>query len=263
MLSRSEQRLLRALGRRRRRDAEGLFLAEGVRVVEDLLAAGLVLRLAVISSSLEDTARGRALLERLRRGVGVREVSEAELRTLAGTETPQGVLVAAAVPAVELRQVEPGERAAVLVLDGVQDPGNVGTLVRTAAALGAAAVISLPGTADVWNAKAVRSSAGAVFRVAVVGAAWEPAREWLRERGFVIYGADAGGRDVSGIERADRTALVVGNEGGGLGAGVVRDADGLVAVPIRPGVDSLNVAVAAGILLFALAGREARGGESG
>lgn len=249
-LTRSEEKLVRSLGRRRVREDQALFLAEGIRVVEELLRSGIVPRLALLSSSLEDTSRGRALAAALRERGVAREVGDAELAGLADTSTTQGVLVVAEMPAAGLAAVEPGAEATALVLDGVQDPGNLGTLARSAAAFGCDALICLPGTVDPWNPKAVRASAGALFRFPVVTAGLEAAVHWLERHGFELLGADAAGEPVERVEPAPRVALVVGNEGAGLSQEARARCARLVAVRMREGTESLNVAVATGILLY-------------
>ncbi|HEX8904677.1 MAG TPA: TrmH family RNA methyltransferase, partial [Longimicrobiaceae bacterium] len=180
-LSRREERLLRSLAERRHREAEGLFVAEGVRAVEDLAASGLPLRFAVASSSLEDTPRGAALRRALEsKGVAVRDAADRELRALAGTEHPQGIVAVAEIPRWTLDALRvDAEPAVVLVLDAVQDPGNFGTLVRTAEALGAAGAIALPGTVDAWNPKSVRAAMGSSFRLPIVPAGWDESAPWL------------------------------------------------------------------------------------
>lgn len=255
MLSRSEERLIRGLHRRKVRQEEGLFLAEGIRVVEDLVESDLPLRLAVVSPSAEESERGRELVRSLEERCPVRRVSEPELAALAATETPQGVLAVAEIPRQDLAALRIEGAAAALVLDGVQDPGNFGTLVRTADALGAAFVAALPGTVDPWNPKSVRSAAGAAFRVPIVQPTPEELFEWLHERGFTMYGADMSGAPVDRVELAQRAALVVGNEGAGLSPTALQAVDGLLAVPIKGHAESLNVAIAAGILLFFLTRR--------
>jgi len=249
-VSRSESRQIRALGHRKDREAEGLFLAEGVRVVEELLDAGLPVRLAVVSPSLVETGRGAALADRLRNAGPVREVGVGELNELSDTQTNQGVLVVAETPRGSLDAVPADGPSTLLLLDGVQDPGNLGTLVRSAAAFGCHAVAYLPGTVDPWNAKAVRASAGALFRIPVVQAQPEVLMDELAEFGYMVLGADAAGRPVDRLALSGRTVLVVGNEGGGLSGFTRSRADSLVAVPMAGGVESLNVAVAAGILLY-------------
>ncbi|MFP4624013.1 MAG: TrmH family RNA methyltransferase [Gemmatimonadota bacterium] len=250
MLSRSEEKRIRGLARRKNREAEGLFLAEGVRVVEELLGAGVVPRLAVVSSSLEDTERGVRLAARLPAAVEVRHVSASELKALSDTSTPQGVLVVAETPGASLAALAPAGPSVVLVLDGVQDPGNLGTLGRAAAAFGCDGLVYLPGTVDPWSPKAVRASAGAVFRIPVVAATVEGLDGWRARHGYVLAGADAGGEPVGPL--GERVALVVGNEGAGLTGAVAARCDRFVSVPMRGGTESLNVAVAGGILLYEL-----------
>ena len=250
-LSRSQSRLITGLARRKVRETEGLFIAEGVRVVEELVRCGLGIRLAVASPSLEETERGRALSRALEgRGELVR-VGPGQMDALADTRTSQGVLVVAEAPRAALEALSLGDRATALLLDGVQDPGNLGTLARAAAAFGCAALVCLPGTVDAWNPKAVRASAGALFRIPVVPAG-EEALDWLRSAGFAILGADAAGDDVAAASVRGRTALVVGNEGAGLAPGVRDRCDRIVRVPMVEGSESLNVAVAAGILLYVI-----------
>jgi TrmH family RNA methyltransferase len=251
-LTRAEERLVTALRTRKNRAREGLFLAEGVRVTEDALAAGTVLRVALVAPSLGDTPRGCALYDRLSRTTTVRTVSDAELARLSATDAPQGVLIVGTTPVWTLARIALPARATVLVLDGVQDPGNFGTLARAADAFGIAAVLALPGTVDAWNPKAVRAAAGASFRVPVVAASHDDAASWLRAHRFVVLAADTVGTSVERVARAPRTALIVGNEGAGLRAETRALADDVVSIPMPGRAESLNVAVAAGILLFQL-----------
>jgi RNA methyltransferase, TrmH family len=251
MLSRADRALLRGLARRRVREAERLFVAEGSRAVDDLLASPLDIRLLVHASSFEDTSVGSEVLRvASTRGIRVEEVPDSELDALADTQTPQGVLAVGVMPDASLAELAPGPgRNALLLMDAVQDPGNFGTMVRTAEALGARGVITLPGTVDPWNAKSVRSAMGSSFRIPVVGAAWEEAGTWLREHAFTVLVADAAGEPLGDV-RPDRAALVVGNEGAGVSAAARIHADRTVAIPLRGRAESMNVAAAAAILLY-------------
>jgi RNA methyltransferase, TrmH family len=253
VLTQRETRLARALHQRKQRDREGLFLAEGVRAVEDLVASPVPVRLVIGASSLGDTERGDSLREAVvRRGVVYRETDDRTLGSLAGTESPQGVLAIAEIPRAPLEALRVvGEPAAVLVLDAVQDPGNFGTLARTAEALGAAGVVALPGTVDPWNPKSVRAAMGATFRLPVVQAEWDALAPWLRAASFRILAAAAGG-DPFPAAPPRRTALVLGNEGAGVGDETRRHADAVVGIPIRGRAESLNVAAAGAILLHEL-----------
>lgn len=254
MLSRREQSLLRSLRQRKARQAEGLFLAEGVRAVEDLLASPLPVRLAVASSSLGDTPRGRALLHLLAaKGVVLREADDRTLAALADTETPQGILAAAPIPAAGLDalRMDGDGPAVVLVLDAVQDPGNFGTLARTAEALGAVGLVALPGTVDPWNPKSVRAAMGSTFRLPVVEAGWDALAPFLQARGAETLAAVVGGAPL-GDDRPRRAALVLGNEGAGVGDETRAHAHRAVGIPLRGRAESLNVAAAGAILLHDL-----------
>lgn len=254
MLSRREERLLRSLRQRKAREQEGLFLAEGVRAVEDLLASPLPVRLAVAASSLGDTPRGQALLDVLAaRGVALRETGDRELAALADTETPQGILAVAPIPAAGLDAFRAADHDpfVLLVLDAVQDPGNFGTLARTAEALGAAGLVALPGTVDPWNPKSVRAAMGSTFRLPVVEAGWDDLGPYLRAQGVETLAAVVGGEPL-GDARPRRAALVLGNEGAGVGDETRARADRAVGIPLRGRAESLNVAAAGAILLHEL-----------
>jgi len=250
--TRAELRILRGLKRRKFREAERLFAAEGVRVVEELLDSGIDLVFALGSPSLEDTARGRALAARLAAAGVLRRTDDATLAAHADTESPQGVIAVARIPDHSLAALEVRGPAVALVLDGVQDPGNLGTLLRTAEAFAALFAAALPGTADPWNAKSVRAAAGALFRLPTVRTSADELLEWLDRHGFTLYGSDPRGTPADAIEPAQRAALAVGNEGAGLSPRIREAAAVTLAVPIRGRAESLNVAVAAGILLYVL-----------
>ena len=161
--------IVRDLARRRGRERRGLALAEGVRLVEEALASDIVIRGAAVSPALEGTTRGSALKARLAaRNIRLEESTVEELDHLADTEHPQGIVAVIEPKRWSLEDVAVGAGSVVLVLDAVQDPGNMGTLLRTAHALGAAAVIALKGSADLTNSKVLRGSMGAAFRLPAV-----------------------------------------------------------------------------------------------
>jgi TrmH family RNA methyltransferase len=250
-LSRSDVRLIHALHRRKAREAQGFFLAEGIRVVEELVASPLTIKLAVVSSELEDNSRGRALIARLSQRTDVSVVPGHVLRAAAATENPQGVLAVAHEPESNLAGLTPSTLSRVLVCDAVQDPGNLGTLIRVADAFALDAVLLLPGTVDPWNPKVVRSAAGSSFRMAQIAAGIAELEEWFRKHEYRVLGADSTG-EVLAVALPPRVALVVGNEGAGLRAETRTLLDALVRIEMPGPAESLNVAVAAGILLYAL-----------
>jgi TrmH family RNA methyltransferase len=208
---------------------------------------------ALVAPQLAEAPRGATLLETMRqRGVDIVELGPLEFASAADTESPQGVLALAEIPQTPLDSLTLPARARIVVLDAVQDPGNVGTIVRTAAALGATAVVALPGTVDLWNAKVVRSAMGASFHIPVVAAGWEAFDQFRRRDNVAVWGADAGGEPLVSLPAPPRIALLMGNEGAGLSSEARSRVELLVSLPIAANVESLNVAVATGILLYQL-----------
>jgi TrmH family RNA methyltransferase len=189
-----------------------------------------------------------ALVER---GVRLVTVTPAALETLADTEQPQGIVAIVAPPAWSLEQVPTPPRSAVLVLDAVQDPGNVGAILRTALGLGAAGVVALKGTAELTNPKVLRGSMGAAFRLPAASADTDSFLAWAAARGLELLVADSHGEPLHlGVRGGTPLAVVLGNEGAGVGPALLAAAHRRVAIPLAAGVESLNVAVAAGILLY-------------
>jgi TrmH family RNA methyltransferase len=250
--------LARDLQRRRARERESYFVVEGVRAVEELLASSLRVRGVLVAPQLAAAPRGAALLEALRndskgRDYPIAEISEQEFQGASATESPQGVLAIARIPEHSFDSIKTPSR--ILVLDGLQDPGNVGTILRTAAALGVSATVALPGTVDLWNAKVVRGAMGAHFRHVAFHASVNALQRYLTEHHIPLWAADSRGEPLDTVRatlpEASRLAIAVGNEGAGLSPEVSMFAARTVALPID-GVESLNVAVATGIILYEL-----------
>lgn len=220
-----------------------------MRLVEEALAAGVALRQVLASPALESTPRGRQLQAALVvGGHPLESIGEAAFDSLAATENPQGILAVIEPPRWTLEQVrvEPGKPA--LVLDAVQDPGNVGTMIRTAWGLGAAGVIALPGTAEITNPKVLRASMGGAFRIPCVPATESELHAWTEQNRVTTLIAEASAALPARGKR--RIALILGNEGSGVRDSLHQWADEKVGIPLKKGAESLNVAIAAGILLY-------------
>ena len=245
--------LARDLRRRKARERHQLFTAEGVRAVEELLRSSLRVRGVLVAPQLADAPRGLSLIGMLRTArVEIAELPPLDFASAAETESPQGVIAIAEIPDHSLDTLALGERARIVVLDAVQDPGNVGTILRTAAALGASAALALPGTVDLWNAKVVRSAMGASFHFPVLATNWEALDQFRVRESIALWGADAAGVLLDSLLPPPRLALLVGNEGAGLSPEGRSRVDALAALPIGSIVESLNVAVATGIFLYQL-----------
>jgi TrmH family RNA methyltransferase len=225
-------RRLRRLGARRE---PPLVVLEGPRVVAEAAACGVPLELLATREGVEPP---NVVADR------VVTLSARAFAAASQTITPQGVLAVARQPAASVSQALAAARAAgwpLLVLDGLQDPGNVGTICRTAAAVGAPALVVLEGGADPYGAKAVRASAGNVFRLIIGRGSWEDLE------GVGGYGAaPTGGLPLEGADLAGAGLLALGAEVGGLRNSSLE----AVTIPMAEGVESLNVAAAAAVLLF-------------
>ncbi|HVF40099.1 MAG TPA: RNA methyltransferase [Gemmatimonadaceae bacterium] len=248
--------LARDLSRRKSRERQSLFVAEGVRSVEELLRSGLTIKGVLTAPQLDGAQRGSALRASLdNAGVEVIQVSESEFRSAAETESPQGVLAIAAIPERSLDSIRGGTSLRLLVLDGIQDPGNVGTILRTAAALGADATVALPGTVDFWNPKVVRAAMGALYHHHALSSTSTQLFAFLADEKIPLWAADTHGKPVHDVPVPARVALAVGNEGAGLSSSVRELSAETVSLPIASSTESLNVAVATGILLYELRSR--------
>ena len=221
------------------------LLLEGEKTILDAVAAGITLDHVLHDASVRP-GRLAALTS-----AHPRLVSRAVLERLADSKTPQHLLAVARrrdVPVAEILE-RPGP---VVFVFGIQDPGNLGAIVRVAEAAGGAGVLGAPGTADFFHPRAVRASAGSVLRVPVSGrVSFEPFAADAKAAARPICGAvSIGGEDALKSPLSDRSVLVVGTEGAGLPAGAYRFLDRKLTIPMRPPVDSLNAAVATALLLY-------------
>jgi TrmH family RNA methyltransferase len=235
------------------------FLVEGPHAVGDALAApGHQVREVFIT----DAAAGREvglLRTAAEAGVTLRVLSERVMASLGDTVTPQGVVAVVATPAVDVATAFSGAPRLAVVLDHVADPGNAGTVIRTADAAGAAAVVVTNGSVDVWSGKCVRSSAGSVLHLPVVtGVSVDAAIDAARAAGAVVFATAAdGGDDLDDLADAGTlaapTVWLFGSEAHGISAHVRTLADRVVRLPVYGRAESLNLAAAAAICLYSSA----------
>ena len=236
--------------RRAAHDAEEFCVAEGPRLLEEAWRAGVSIQAVLLTEPQAATA-----LDKLPREIPVYRVSRSLFDRVATTEAPQGVAALIRRPTWAAEQLFAASAPLVVVLDGIQDPGNVGTILRSAAAFGASGAILLSGTADPFNPKALRASAGAAFRLpSVTRMAPKQAISLLREHQVRILACMA--RDVRPLVEvtlAGSLALAIGSEARGLSREMLEGADERISVPMRPETDSLNAGMAASIVLYEVA----------
>ncbi len=258
----------RRLAKRALRLRARSFLAEGPQAVSEALAAGVVSQLFVTSAA---RARHPALAgEAARQGAEVHAVSGEVMAELAQTITPQGVLAVCGFVDVPLASLIERAPRLVVILANVRDPGNAGTVFRTADAAGADGVIFASASVDPYNSKCVRASAGSIFHLPLVlGVPVAGAVTSLRDAGLRVLAAD--GRAAQSLDDAEPrgvlakpTAWLFGNEAWGLPSDMLALADEAVAVPIYGKAESLNLAAAAAVCLYAASrAQRARGPEGG
>jgi TrmH family RNA methyltransferase len=233
------------------REAKGLFLAEGLRLAEEAAKSASVEEV-YYHEALGATARGEELLKILSaKARRFFQVTSKVLTALAETETPQGILLVCRCLPGRLQDFRP-EPGPVVVLDGLQDPGNLGAILRTLWAAGGRGLICLPDTADPYSGKAVRASMGGIFRVPVFrDVTWSATARWASDQGYQTVAARAeGGMDYRRLPWQEKTLLCIGNEARGLLTAPPEEVDERVCIPLAQGAESLNAAVAAGILIY-------------
>jgi TrmH family RNA methyltransferase len=252
------RRALSGTGRR----ADGLAGIEGPNLLEEALRAGVRLDCVFVAEGEE----GRLVGLGVGREIDVLVLPARLLNEALATETPQPV--ASLIEPREWGWADllggaSGPAPLIVVLAGLQDPGNLGTILRSAEAFGASGVVSLPGTVSAWNPKAVRASTGSIFRVPMVAATASECFKHLREAGVRAFTASSHAvRPVGLSELARAAAIMIGNEGNGVPAEIAAMTDGEIAIPCPGPVESLNAAVAASVLLYE-ASRQRAGADRG
>ena len=255
----------RKLTRRAGRDAAGEFLAEGPQAVREALAADPPPRELFVTEAA--AARHGDLVERAHAaGVPVSAVTDRAAAALSETASPQGIVAVCRFLDVSLAAALAGTARLVVLLADIRDPGNAGTVLRSADAAGADAVVLAGDSVDPYNGKSVRAGAGSLFHLPVVrGAGLDAALTAARAAGLTVLAADgAGERDLDDLpELAGPTAWLFGNEAWGLPAELGARADARVRIPISPRAESLNLAAAAAVCLFASARAQRAAGGAG
>jgi len=248
----------RQLAKRAFRQRAREFLAEGPQAVSEALAAGGVVTQLFVTAAAQPRYASLIGLA-AGQGADVHAVSGEVMTELAQTITPQGVLAVCEFIDVDLDELTAGPPRLAVILANVRDPGNAGTVLRTADAAGAGGVIFAGSSVDPYNSKCVRASAGSLFHLPVVtGPPVADAVRALRERGLRVLAADGGaGTTLDDLQSAgllsQPTAWLFGNEAWGLPSDVLDLADDVVAVPIYGRAESLNLAAAAAVCLYASA----------
>lgn len=230
------------------RERYGCFIMEGKRAVFEAVEAGVVEQIVVSQAYLRDKdfhiIKGKSL--------PITVLSEAMFARVSETKTPQGILALCKIKKYNLQKVLDEEKS-ILLLSDVRDPGNMGTVIRTAAAAGFGGIIASDGCVDVYNSKVVRSTVGCLFKVKIIqckGCFTNVADE-VKHKGFKLYAAHPrGGKSLFDVGFNDKTAIVLGNEANGIPNTLLKQCDVLVTIAMATGVESLNASVAAALMMY-------------
>ncbi len=240
----SKIKLVRALlGRAKERREANAFVVEGVRLIEEAVNSNWEFRFVLYDETLSE--RGKSQVESLKsRGVDVEMISESLMKSLSETETPQGILAV-----LEFKQLPlTNSLDFVLIPDQIRDPGNLGTLLRSAAATGVHAVLLPPETTDAFAPKVIRSGMGAHFRLPIHSVTWEEIK--TQTKGLQIYLADMNGQSCWETDLRQPLALIVGGEAEGASEEARKLATQKISIPMTGNVESLNAGVAGSVLMF-------------
>jgi TrmH family RNA methyltransferase len=253
----SKIKLVRALlGRAKERHQANAFVVEGVRLVEEAVNSNWGLKFVLYDEKL--SGRGKSKVESLElRGIDVEMVSDRLMKLLSETESPQGLLAV-----VEFQQLPiTSSLNFVLIPDQIRDPGNLGTLLRSAAATGVQAVLLPPETTDAFAPKVLRAGMGAHFRLPIHSMTWGEIEQVSKSANQQIYIADMDGRSCWETDLSQSLALIVGGEAEGASREGRKLANQQISIPMTGKMESLNAGVAGSILMFEVVRQRTKGGR--
>lgn len=230
----------------RERKKEQVFVTEGIRMFEE--APGEFVTAVYVSESFLEKEEHQRCLE----GYSYEVVSDAVFREVSDTQTPQGILAVVRMPHYELKDLLKKERTHLLILDSVQDPGNLGTMVRTGEGAGITGIIMNRTTVDLFNPKTIRSTMGSIYRIPyVITDDLLQTMQTLRQEGVSLYAAHLKGQAFyDAFDYTKACAFLIGNEGNGLSDEVAAAADTYLKIPMEGQVESLNAAISASLLMY-------------
>ncbi|MBI4429566.1 MAG: RNA methyltransferase [Ignavibacteriales bacterium] len=251
-LSKSETRYLRSLARKKFRESEKKFLVEGWRAVKDALSSPFKIELATVLTKYLENPDYQPLLQQLQdRGVALKEISETELRQISDTVHSQGIVALVHQKKYRLPDIVDDKWSFVVVTDAISDPGNLGSILRSADWFGVDAVLLGTGSVELYNEKVVRATASSIFHLpAVENVDLLKALPIIKNKGFFVAATAAGAKtDYQSLQRKTKMAIVLGSEARGIQKVVHELADAIVSIPRVGRAESLNVGVACGIML--------------
>jgi TrmH family RNA methyltransferase len=241
------------------RKTQKRFLIEGMRLCEEMANSNWEAESVLFTSSFQNSPSGKKLLQKFeRRNVKTIPVKPEEIKKLSDTVTPQGIIAVVKIKKFSLNELWSESSNIILALDAIRDPGNVGTLIRTADAFGTGGVILSSDTVELYNPKVVRSTMGSIFHLPIFDEVdLEKTIPQLKRQNFKIYGTDVReGKDLEELNCSGKICLLIGNEAEGLNNNLLDLSDEIIRIPIFGKAESLNASVAGGILLYEITKRK-------
>lgn len=236
--------VIKLLEKSKERKKLGAYIVEGPKMVYEAIGLGLVMKAWVSESFINEATEPLAC--------DYEVLDDKKFKELSGTVTPQGIIAAVKMNQPDVDDIlSDALSTRILILENLQDPGNLGTIIRTAEAAGYNGIFMNKGTVDIYNPKVVRSTMGAIFRVPFLYFdEITDIFDTCRTNGVHIYGAALSGKDIREVTYADRSAFVIGNESKGISKETLSMCDELIKIPMAGSVESLNASVAAGLLMY-------------
>ena len=235
-------KFLKTLKSKKGRSENGLYLIEGKRAVLDAIEHGVKFKSVLVEEGFDSFVSCDC---------EIIEVSRKIIETLSETSSPEGIIAEAYIP--DLRFDINKISGLVIFLDRLQDAGNLGTIIRTADALGAGAVVLSEECVELFNPKTVRATMSSIFNIPIMRADESISTlQALKDKGYTIYSAALAGEDFNSVKNIDnnKSCIIIGNEGNGIRDEILSFSDKIITLPMRGGAESLNAAIAAGILVY-------------
>jgi TrmH family RNA methyltransferase len=255
-MNKNQLKKISSLAHAKYRKIHGLFIAEGAHIAAELLKSDWETRMLVVTPGAADSTELSAIIKTASRlNVAIEIIAQREFSRLSTTDSPRGILAVIVLPRYEAERLSAQKR--ILIADGVSDPGNLGTMIRTAAAFGFGGIVTTSGSADIFNPKTVRATQGALFH-SIVGNHIETGEiiKAIKPTHKIYALAAHDGDDLKSVRPSGKSALVIGAEIEGVSAGLLGISDKILRIPISGQVESLNAAVAAGIAMYEISGHQ-------
>lgn len=249
-VSNSKIKFVNSLQQKNVRLKENLFLCEGLRLCETAIDSSFEIQTAFLTQKMLDDSRGKSLVEKLNDRICF-EVSDQVFRKISETDNPQGILFVMKIPSqhVDSKKILDRKNALIVCLDRIQDPGNLGTILRTSLAVGVDGIFLIDGSVDIYSGKSIRSSMGAIFRLPnIVNISRDEFLNITTGRNVFSTTANAP-KKYFDVDFSNETILVFGNEANGIDTNIL-DRSQKISIPMKNSVESLNVAVSASIILY-------------